>query len=275
MNNTLKRGISGTVFLLVTVCCLLLDKFLFAAYIVYIMTGMMYEFYSMSLGKDFVKSRYVAMFTGLTLFVLMFLMCAYGLSPKYLALTILPLLVLMACSIYSKNRDDFQKFSHIYTGIIYIAIPLACANLLVFRDLHFNGLPLLCFFIIIWASDVGAYIFGMSLGQKHGKRLCPSISPKKSWIGFWGGMFLAVLAVVVMKLIGLVDYPWLHCIVLAIIMDVGGVYGDLFESCWKRCYDLKDSGKSIPGHGGLLDRFDSALMAIPAGVLYILLFNIF
>ncbi len=274
MNNFLKRGISGTVFLIAVICSLLLNKFLFAVLMLYIMIGMMYEFYSMSLGKEFMKSRYIAMTAGATLFTLMFLMCAYGVHPKYLAITILPLLVLMASSIYSKNREDFQKFSHIYTGIIYIAIPLACANLLVFKNMEFNGLPMLCFFVIIWASDVGAYAFGITLGQKYGKKLFPTVSPKKSWIGFWGGMLCAVAATVLMKLIGWIEYPMLHCILLAIVMDVAGVYGDLFESCWKRCYDVKDSGNCIPGHGGLLDRFDSALMAIPAGVLYIMLFNL-
>jgi phosphatidate cytidylyltransferase len=274
MNNILKRGISGTVFLLVVVCGLLLDKFLFAALMLYIMVGMMYEFYHMSLGGDFRGSRHVAIFAGVTLFVLMFMMCAWGLHAKYLALTIVPLLVLMACSLYSKSRDTFWKFSHLYTGIIYIAIPLACSNLLVFSGEEFNGLPMLCFFVIIWASDVGAYLFGVSLGQKYGKKLCPEISPKKSWIGFWGGMLCAVLAAVVMKWVGWFEYSVLHCVLLAVVMDISGVYGDLFESKWKRCYDIKDSGRSIPGHGGLLDRFDSALMAIPAGVLYLMLFNL-
>ena len=69
----------------------------------------------------------------------------------------------------------------------------------------------------------------------------------------------------------MIGFPMIHCIILALIMDVAGVYGDLFESQWKRCFDVKDSGNSIPGHGGFLDRFDSTLMAFPAGAVYLVL----
>ena len=112
------------------------------------------------------------------------------------------------------------------------------------------------------------------ISEKYGRKLCPSISPKKSWIGFWGGMLSAVLAALIMNRIGMMTYPLVHCLLLAVVMHVAGVVGDLFESQWKRCYNLKDSGNIIPGHGGMLDRFDSALMAIPAGVLYLLMINV-
>ena len=114
-------------------------------------------------------------------------------------------------------------------------------------------------------------VFGMSLGQRFGKKLFPEISPKKSWIGAIGGCFTAVLAALILKWTGMIGFPTVHCIVLALIMDVAGVYGDLFESQWKRCHDIKDSGNIIPGHGGFLDRFDSTLMAFPAGAVYLVL----
>lgn len=275
MNNTIKRGISGTVFIIIMVSALLLNKFLYAALLLFIMVGMMYEFYSMTMGEDFKKSRFLAILTGVTLFVTMFMMCAYGFSARLLSLTIFPLLLLMATSLQNEEKEKFWKFSHMYTGFLYIAIPLSCSNMLVFNQMYeFNGLPMLCFFLIIWLSDVGAFAFGLSLGQKYGKKLCPSISPKKSWIGFWGGMLCAILTAIVLNRIGWMEYPLIHCIILATIMHIAGVIGDLFESQWKRTYNLKDSGNLIPGHGGLLDRFDSALMAIPAGVLYLMLIHI-
>ena len=140
---------------------------------------------------------------------------------------------------------------------------------------------LLCFFAIIWGSDVGAYLFGITLGQKYGKKLFPSISPKKSWIGFWGGMLLAiVVSITLYKLGWFPDFTnsettnIVNYISMAVLLHVVGVYGDLIESQWKRHYNVKDSGNIIPGHGGLLDRFDSALIAIPIGIIYLVVMNV-
>ncbi len=145
---------------------------------------------------------------------------------------------------------------------------------MVFKGGEYSGLLLLAFFIIIWCSDVGAYVFGMALGQKYGKKLCPEISPKKSWIGAIGGFVMALVGAIVLQLTGILTFPIYHSLILAAVMNVAGVFGDLFESQWKRFYEVKDSGNIIPGHGGMLDRFDSTLLALPAGVLYLVLFNL-
>ena len=115
----------------------------------------------------------------------------------------------------------------------------------------------------------------MLLGQKiWPAKLCPSISPKKSWAGFIGGLLTSVLAGAILYWTGLFTFPIWHCLIMAAIMSVAGVFGDLFESLWKRAAGIKDSGNLIPGHGGLMDRFDSALFAIPAGYIYLLLFEL-
>ena len=114
----------------------------------------------------------------------------------------------------------------------------------------------------------------LDLGQKYGRKLFPAISPKKSWIGFWGGFLLALGVAAAMHYAGMFTYPLHHCLIMAAIMNVAGVYGDLIESQWQRHYAIKDSGSVIPGHGGIWDRFDSALMALPAGVIYLVVLNI-
>ena len=177
----------------------------------------------------------------------------------------LPIMVVMVNSLYVKDKTEFGKFSDIYTGILYIAVPLSLSNLIVFFGQQFNGIVLLCFFIIIWSSDVGGYIFGSTLGKRFSKKLFPDISPKKTWVGFWGGMFCSILSAIVLKDAMHLPISLINTIVLAIVMDIAGVYGDLFESQWKRHYNVKDSGTIIPGHGGMLDRFDSTLMAMPVG----------
>jgi phosphatidate cytidylyltransferase len=194
---------------------------------------------------------------------------------RFVILAFVPVFVLMINSLYVKDKSRFDKFSNLYTALIYIAVPWSLLNFAVFNQAgEFNGKMLLCFFAIIWGTDVGAYMFGITLGQKYGKKLFPSISPKKSWIGFWGGLFTSVLVAVILHYVGLFSFDILHCIIMAVLLCITGVYGDLIESQWKRHYEVKDSGNLIPGHGGLLDRFDSALIAIPIGIIYLVMINV-
>ncbi len=275
MNNVTVRTLSGIGFIVVMLACLLLNKFSFAALIIFIMAGMMTEFYKLTMGTLYRFSRILAISAGVILFILIFLAVVYRLPIRFVSLALPPVFVVMINSLYVKDKTEFGKFSNIYTGLLYIAVPLALSNLIAFdRDGNLNGLLLICFFIIIWCSDIGAFVFGITLGNKFGKKLFPSISPKKSWVGFWGGMFTAVLASVVLYFTGLLVFPFVHCVILAILMDVAGVYGDLFESQWKRYYNVKDSGNIIPGHGGLLDRFDSTLLAVPVGAIYLVVMNL-
>lgn len=271
MNSTVTRSISGVVFIAAMLLGLLVSPWLYAVLLVTMTSVMLWEFYRITMGDRFLHTRLLAIVAGVILFLLMFFVCGFGLPYKYVFVGIIPILAVMATSLYVKDKAEFDLFSHVYTGLLYIAIPLALSNLIAFHGGSFDGMLLLSFFIIIWASDVGAYVFGMSLGQRFGKKLFPEISPKKSWIGAIGGCFTAVLAALILKWTGMISFPTVHCIVLALIMDVAGVYGDLFESQWKRCHDIKDSGSIIPGHGGFLDRFDSTLMAFPAGAVYLVL----
>ncbi len=254
--------------------CLLWSQWLFGALVIFMMIGMMSEFFTITMGDRYKVSRALAILAGVVLFTLIYLVAAYQMPVKYVALSIVPVIVVMINSLYVEDKTDYAKFSNLYTGLIYIAVPLALSNLVAFRNGHFSGMLLVSFFVLIWSSDIGAYIFGMALGQKYGKKLFPSVSPKKTWIGYWGGMFFAIMAAHILNLTGMLSLPMLHSVILAIVMHVAGVYGDLFESQWKRIYGIKDSGTIIPGHGGLLDRFDSTLLAMPVGALYLSLFDL-
>lgn len=254
--------------------CLLWSQWLFGALVIFMMVGMMSEFYTITMGDRYKVSRALAILAGVILFSLIYLAAAYRMPVKYVALSIVPVMVVMINSLYVEDKTDYSKFSNLYTGLIYIAVPLALSNLVAFRNGHFSGMLLVSFFVLIWSSDIGAYIFGMALGQKYGKKLFPSVSPKKTWIGYWGGMLFSILAAHILNLTGMLSLPMFHSVMLAIVMHVAGVYGDLFESQWKRINGIKDSGTIIPGHGGLLDRFDSTLLAMPVGALYLSLFDL-
>ena len=274
MNNTVVRTLSGAVYGALIFCCLLINGYLFAALIVFSMCAMMAEFYRMTMGESYKFSRALAIGAGVILFLLLYFCKAFHMPGKYVALAIIPILIVMFNSLLVKDKSEFTKFAFIYTGLLYIAVPMSLSNLLAFREGTFSGLLLLCFFIIIWCSDIGAYILGSLLGQKYGRKIAPEISPKKSWIGFWGGLLFAVLAAMILHWTGLLTFPLVHCIILAVLMHGSGVAGDLFESMWKRCCNVKDSGNLIPGHGGMLDRLDSTLFAMPVGAIYLALFNL-
>ena len=275
MNNFIKRTLSGIGFVAIMLAALLTNKFVFGIVMLLSLVVMMREFLHMTCGSEYRYSQILSIFAGVTLFVLTYLFKGFNFPGKLVILAFIPVFVVMINSLYVKDKSRFDKFANLYTAILYIAVPWSVFNFAVFNGCgDFNGKLLLAFFAIVWGSDVGAYIFGITLGQKYGKKLFPSISPKKSWIGFWGGMLMAIAVAVILHFVGLMQFTLLHCIFLAVLLDVAGVYGDLIESQWKRHYNVKDSGNLIPGHGGLLDRFDSALIAIPIGVIYLVVANL-
>ena len=236
---------------------------------------MMKEFLQMTCGRSYWYSQILSILSGVTLFVLTYLFKGFNFPGRLVILSFIPVFLLMINSLYVKDKSRFDKFSNLYAVLVYIAVPWSLLNFAVFNSAgEFDGILLLSFFCIIWGTDVGAYIFGITLGQKYGKKLFPSISPKKSWIGFWGGLFTAILVAVGLHFIGMLRFDLMHCIFMGVLLCVSGVYGDLIESQWKRHYEVKDSGTLIPGHGGLLDRFDSALIAIPIGVIYLVVMNV-
>ena len=275
MNNVTVRTISGVAFILVMLACLLFNKFLFAGMMIFIMCVMLVEFYEITMGHSYTFSKVLAILAGVFLFGIMFAASTYHIPVRFIALAMIPVFIVMINSLYVKEKEEYGKFSNIYTGLLYIAVPIALGNLIAFDKAgNFSGNLLLCFFIIIWCSDVGAFAFGISLGKKFPKKLFPTVSPKKTWIGFIGGVVLSVLSAFILYEVGLLKFPLIHSLILALIMSVAGVYGDLYESQWKRVYGVKDSGNIIPGHGGLLDRFDSTLMAMPFGAIYLGLFDL-
>lgn len=271
MKNLWVRTLSGICFLGVVLGSLLVSPWLFGAFQVFVLVTMLLEFYRMTMGNHYPISRSFAILAGVTLFALVFFVAMFPsrLSTKIIGVAILPLLGVMVGSLYTQDKTEFGLFSNLYTGLLYLAVPVALSNLIVFKGGSFDGSLMLSFFILIWASDVGAYSFGMLLGR-NGKKLFPSISPKKSWAGFWGGMALAVAAALILQATPLLPIPWYLAIPLAVLMHIAGVWGDLFESQWKRVCEVKDSGAIIPGHGGMMDRFDSAIFAMPVGTIYLL-----
>ena len=275
MKNFFVRTISGVAFAGVMLASMLTNKYMFGIVMLLSLVIMMREFLKMTCGSNYWFSQILSILAGATLFILIYLFKGFNFPGRLVILAFVPVFVLMINSLYVKDKSRFDKFSNLYAALLYIAVPWSMLNFAVFNGSgEFNGMLLLCFFAIIWGTDVGAYLFGITLGQKYGKKLFPSISPKKSWIGFWGGLVTAIGVAVALHYVGLFGFDLIHCIFMGALLCIAGVYGDLIESQWKRHYNVKDSGNVIPGHGGLLDRFDSALIAIPIGIIYLVVMNV-
>lgn len=275
MKNFWIRTLTGIAFLAIMVFGLIWDRGVFGGLFTIILVVALKEFYQMSLGWRFLLQQKLGLLAGAASFILVAAHCFYGMDIRWLAAALIPLLLIPFSAPFLPNHDEFGDLAYIYAGLLYIALPISLSPLLMMDGEVFDGWFLLSLFIMIWCSDVGAYCIGTAFGQKpDSRKLAPSISPKKSWWGFWGGLAFCVAAAVGLHYLTWLPFPLIHCIALGFIIGVGGVCGDLFESMWKRRFGVKDSGKCIPGHGGMLDRFDSSLVAIPMACVYLTLLGL-
>ena len=275
MSNFWVRTLSGILFLAIMVAGLILHPAAFAALLLLIMYISLREFLQLTMGGRFPVQQKLTLLTAGIVLVLVAGHCFYALDARWIALGIIPLLGVPISFLLSGNLDDAQLMAYPFAGLLYICLPFILATLLVSAGGEFKGFILLNIFILIWSSDIGAYCIGTLFGQKpDSRKLAPAISPQKSWWGFWGGVVLAVIMALVLHLVGWMPYGLVHSLVLGAIVSMAGVCGDLFESVWKRHFGVKDSGSCIPGHGGMLDRFDSSLFAIPAAFAYLSAFGL-
>lgn len=189
---------------------------------------------------------------------------------------LISIIYLMVAELYLKQADPVNNWAYTMMSQLYIALPFSLLNVLAFRsvgsDITYTYLIPLAVFVFLWINDTGAYLCGSLLG-KH--KLFPRISPGKSWEGsIGGGILVMAIAVLVWYLTERYGVNDLHLSAaewagLGLTVVVFGTWGDLIESLFKRTLGIKDSGNILPGHGGMLDRFDSSLMAIPAAVIYL------
>lgn len=189
---------------------------------------------------------------------------------------LLTVVYLFISELYARNTNAINDWAYTMLGQMYIALPLAMINVLAFRQsadgltTYYFLLPL-SVFVFLWINDTGAYCTGSLIGRH---KLFPRISPGKTWEGSVGGGVLVVAVAAVTgywenRLMGMAGLSVAEWMGLGLVIVVFGTWGDLVESLFKRTLGVKDSGRMLPGHGGMLDRFDSSLMAIPAAVVYL------
>lgn len=276
MKNFIIRAITGIFFVAAIVVSFinpLAMTFLFA-----IVTGLtIWEFTGLVNERDGVDTnRLISTVAGVYFFIAVIGFCS-ELTPSTVFIPYLITVVyLMITELYAKNPDPIHTWAYTMMSQMYIALPFSMLGVLAFRGSHegvvYSWVAPLSVFVFLWINDTGAYLCGSLLG-KH--KLFPRISPGKSWEGSIGGfVFVSAIAVLIWHLaesygyndLSLNAYEWVG---LGLIVAVFGTWGDLVESLFKRTIGIKDSGNILPGHGGMLDRFDSSLMAMPAAVVYL------
>jgi phosphatidate cytidylyltransferase len=222
--------------------------------------------------KEIYPQKIIGVLLGLIIFA-----AAFQEARNYHGSAVLMLLLpafagIFIVELFRNKPNPFQNVAITILGLIYIAIPFALLSFLVYPNyitLKYNPEILIGYFVLIWTSDTGAYLTGMTFG-KH--PLFKRISPKKSWEGFIGGTVLTIgMSFLVSHFSHEINlYIWIG---VALIIAIFGVLGDLVESMLKRSLDVKDSGNFLPGHGGILDRFDSLIISSPFVFTFIQLFT--
>jgi phosphatidate cytidylyltransferase len=240
---------------------------IFGAVFLLILIKGMAEFYSFTTDQEQKPMVVPGMIAGILVF-LSFFLYRYA-SVERSVFLIIPVsgILLFILTIFRQKGHAINSLAVTLMGIIYVAVPLSLFNGLVYHPFKagFDYQVGLFLLVIIWLNDTGAYVIGMLIG-KH--KMFPRISPKKTWEGLAGGLVFAFLASWLMRPI-IPDIPPHQVWVLTLAIVVAGTLGDLAESAFKRAAGVKDSGKFMPGHGGLLDRFDSLLFATP--IVYLLI----
>lgn len=285
MKNLITRSITGVLFVAIIVVCFMCPEGMIMVFA--LITGLtVWEYTGLVNTIDGVAvNRFISTAAGVYLFLAVAGFCS-GITPSAVFIPyLLSVIYLFITELYTESKNAINNWAYTMLSQMYVALPLSTINILAFRDyggqVVFSYLTPLSIFIFLWANDTGAYCFG-SLFGKH--KLFPRISPGKTWEGSIGG---GLLVLAVAAIIGYVENSntgelmygntmsvaqWMG---LGLVVVFFGTWGDLVESLFKRTMGIKDSGKILPGHGGMLDRFDSSLMAIPAAVVYFYTLTLF
>ncbi len=245
-----------------------------------LLVGTQYEYYLMIRNTGVKPQIIPGIITGITAYVISTLI-ASGMIPESSFLILIPMmLMIMVLELYRKQEKPFDSLAHTFFPVLYTSIPFSMFpfsafshkgldSLLPHEIISFSPGIVIGFFLLLWANDTAAYLTGVTFGHH---RLFERISPRKSWEGFFGGVISAALVAWLLSgWLGVVSTS--HWVIISVIISITGTYGDLIESMLKRSIGVKDSGTIMPGHGGFLDRFDSAIISFPLVYLFILLFG--
>ncbi|MFD1769259.1 phosphatidate cytidylyltransferase [Sphingobacterium suaedae] len=253
------RAITGFFFIAVLIAVVLFGPYTFVASFVLIGTACVHEFYKMVRKTDIRPLVSLGVVSSFMILVLVAATCVEIDAKLTGWYALVPVFVIYIAALFRQTSNPVQDIAYTLFGLVYAAVPFLFFMGLGFINKTYNPYLPLGFLILLWTNDTGAYLAGRSFGKR---KLFERISPNKTWEGFVGGVLLAVVVALNLERYfgSLSQMEWIS---VAIIIGVFGTLGDLVESMLKRNVGVKDSGSILPGHGGLLDRFDGLLMAAP------------
>jgi phosphatidate cytidylyltransferase len=264
------RAITAFFFAIVMLGSFFLGAEVFSIFYLILSLAGLYEFYTL-VGTAGIKTHKVlGIIIGFLLFGFVAAFPFLPFNTKYVLLGVPIAVLVFLFELYRTAKNPFTNIAYTFLGLIFVVLPFCFFYRLSYvKDGVFNFHLPLAFMLMLWASDTGAYLFGRKLGKT---KLFERHSPKKTWEGFAGGIFMSLLVA------GIIHFFFSEISLLiwagmAVIIVSFGTLGDLVESMLKRSLDVKDSGSLLPGHGGLLDRFDGLLVAAP--IVYVYLYLIF
>ena len=282
MKNLIVRTITGIIFVAAVVASFMRPEAMVLLFS--IITGLtVWEFTGLVNERpDVTVNRFITTVAGVYFFYAMTYFCSDIYAGVAKSVVFIPYLVtiiyLLIAELYLRQKDPIQNWAYTMLSQMYIALPFSLLNVLAFNAtsqgmVAFNTLLPLSIFVFLWINDSGAYCVGSLLGRH---KLFPRISPGKSWEGSIGGaVFVLASAWAISEFLDQQMLNTIEWLGLGLTVVVFGTWGDLVESLFKRTLGIKDSGNILPGHGGMLDRFDSSLLAIPAAVVYLYTLSLF
>ncbi|OYU96982.1 MAG: phosphatidate cytidylyltransferase [Bacteroidetes bacterium B1(2017)] len=270
MSNFWQRAITGSLFVLALVGCTIWNEWSYFILLFAVNFLCLLEFFELMLPDKKWIEKYLGVIAGSVINIMFVFIIRGDLSYGWFYHLIPVFMILFVIKLYERTGREFETLAFQVLGIVYICLPLSMlGDFGYFNAINYSYSLPLGFFILQWSSDTFAYLVGRQFG-KH--KLFERISPKKTMEGSIGAMILTVAMGYLLSRFW-DDVSTLDWMIIAAIIVVFGTFGDLTESLLKRNKDIKDSGTILPGHGGVLDRFDGVFLSVPAVYFYLLLSN--
>jgi phosphatidate cytidylyltransferase len=265
------RAITGFFFIIVMLASVLLGHYPFGIFYLLLSILCLREFYSLVKQSGVNVNQTTGFINGVAIYVIFALVTATDIPAwhKLLFLLTLTVIAVFVQELFKKSAAPFTNIAYTFLGLILTIVPFTFFHALAYIKGDFNFHYPLAFLLMLWANDTGAYLTGMAFGRT---KLFERHSPKKTWEGFIGGVLISAgVGLIISHFYA--DIIWYQWAIMGVIIGTVGTIGDLVESMFKRSINVKDSGGILPGHGGLLDRFDGLFLAVPIVYTYLYLIS--
>ncbi len=265
-----RRTLTGIFLVILVIAAVITGQPYFALLFLFFTIIGLYEFYSLVEKAGISPNKVAGLFAGIVLFVTNALVAMNRMDLEWLLINFVSIFIIFLLELYRDDPNPFTNIAFTFFGLLYVAVPFSLLNYFpnpAFIPGVYHTSLLLGFFILVWVNETGAFLVGSAIGRHT---LFRRVSPKKTWEGAIGGALLAFISALIIARF-YIHFSLRDWLVITSMVVVFGSYGDLFESMFKRSVNAKDSGTILPGHGGVLDRFDGVFMAAPFVFVYLLM----